>query len=303
MDEITYHAYLVFSIMVQAVPLQATGYLPLRNEDMPGTITIHEARDATSSVRTEITSVINEVADNTIMYNASVNSNQFATTVNTTAFSTLLIYFAQSSHSSHVETNTSSSTIADTKNEVTTLPTESATFQATVKDVKVTTSFTTSNMTVQPSRSVPLISSKVLFSVSANQFPAEPAHLKNSEVILTILFAIVLVLTILGFTLYILKTYRKWKEQYVHHPLCDTSSETVDRYTAPDDTLVISGGLYDAPRICNSNMMVYKDDELQNDSFLFNIQPQQLRLEFLPGEKENDFSSMYETFQIPPGGL
>lgn len=78
---------------------------------------------------------------------------------------------------------------------------------------------------------------------------------------------------------------------------------TVDRYTAPDDTLVISGGLYDAPRICNSNMMVYEDDEFQNDNFLFNTQPQQLRLEFLPGEKENDFSSMYETFQIPPGSL
>ncbi|KAH0618963.1 hypothetical protein JD844_018540 [Phrynosoma platyrhinos] len=75
-----------------------------------------------------------------------------------------------------------------------------------------------------------------------------------------------------------------------------------DRYTIPDDVLVISGGLYDAPRIYNQNM-VYEDDELQNDHLPFNAQPGHLRLKFLPGEKEQDLFSTYETFQIPPGDL
>ncbi|KAJ7331812.1 hypothetical protein JRQ81_013992, partial [Phrynocephalus forsythii] len=239
----------------------------------------------------------------TILYNASANSNQFATTtISSTTISTLLTYSEQSSRSPHLEINSSSGTISKTKNEVTTLHTESATFQATVEDTKVTNSATISAMVVWPSTSMPLKSRKALFSVSANQFPVERAHLKNSEVIQTFGFAMVLVLTILGFTLYILKTYRKRNDQYAHHLLCNTSSETVDRYTAPDDTLVISGGLYDAPRICNSNMMLY-EDELQNENFLFNVQPPQLRLEFLPREKENDFLSMYETFQIPPGDI
>ncbi|XP_042318006.1 uncharacterized protein LOC121927962 [Sceloporus undulatus] len=225
--------------------------------------------------------------------------------MNTSSVSTLLSYLSQSTHSPITETNSSSYITPETKKEVTTLPSESffskSISQATVDDLK-TTSAITSNLIAQVSTSVPLISSKLLLSVSSNQLPAGAGRLKKSEAILTISFSILLALTILGFTVYILNKYRKRRNQYAHHPLYDTSSETVDRYTIPDDVLVISGGLYDAPRIYNQNM-VYEDDELQNDYLPFSAQPGHLRLESLPEEKEQDFFPTYETFQIPPGDL
>ncbi|XP_062999851.1 uncharacterized protein LOC134410479 isoform X2 [Elgaria multicarinata webbii] len=306
MDKRTYHACLVISIIVQAVPLQAADFQPLRHEDMLSTMSTHEARTATT-IRTKMPTVSSkETANSTILHNASSNWNTFAITVNTTSFSPLLSDFAQSTHSRHTKAKSSSDITAETKTEVATFPTESflgnSTHQATVKDSKVTTSAITLKLTSQPSRSIPLISSKGLVSVSAIPFPEE-ADLKKSEVILTIGFAIVLALTILGFTVYILNKYKKLRNQYSHRPLYDASSEIVDRYATPDDTLVISGGLYDAPRLYNPNMTVYEDDELQNENLPFSTQRGQFRLEFLPGEQENDLSPTYETFQMPPGGL
>ncbi|XP_029428497.1 uncharacterized protein LOC115073808 isoform X3 [Rhinatrema bivittatum] len=78
-----------------------------------------------------------------------------------------------------------------------------------------------------------------------------------------------------------------------------TSQMSADRYSAPDDTLVISGGLYDAPRVYNPNMTVLEDEECQHDYISFGSRPGQFRLEFLPGEKEREpayESSSFETF-------
>lgn len=69
----------------------------------------------------------------------------------------------------------------------------------------------------------------------------------------------------------------------------------MDRYATPDDTLVISGGLYDAPRI-------YNDEELQTDHLPFSAPPGQFRLEFF-GEKEKGITLTSETPQVPPGSL
>ncbi|XP_033008929.1 uncharacterized protein LOC117048781 [Lacerta agilis] len=284
MDKRTY-VCLVVSIILKAVSLQTKDYIPAIN--------------ATS--RTErLTVSSTEAANITILQNGSASLSTFATTVNITNFPMPL----QSTHSPNTET---SAITAEAKTEMT-FPTESfstnSTHHATVEDFNVTTSATTLKPTVQPSRTAPLISSKGYLSVSAIQFPAEGAGLSNSDIILTIFFAIVLALTILGFIIYIFNKYRKRRDQFSHHPLYDASFETVDRYATPDDTLVISGGLYDAPRISNSNMTVYDDDELQIDQLPFSAQPGQYRLEFLPGEKEVNFSSTYEgTFQIPPGGI
>ncbi|XP_061487891.1 uncharacterized protein LOC133387338 [Rhineura floridana] len=300
MDKRTYHVCLVVSIIVQAVPLQVTDYLPLRNEDMPNKVTTHEARTAITS-RTGRPTISSKAGNFTILYNTSNSWNTFATTVKTTNFPTP----PQSTHSPHTEGSSPSDITAETQTEMT-ITTESffsnSTYQATVKDFKVTTPAIILKPTMQPSRTAPLIS-KVLLSVSAVQFPVEGARLNNSEAILTIGFSIVLALTILGFIVYIFTKYRKRRDQFSHHPLYDASSETVDRYATPDDTLVISGGLYDAPRIYNSSMTVYEDDELQTDQLPFSAQPGQFRLKFLPGEKEMDLSSSYETFQLPLGSL
>ncbi|XP_048354232.1 uncharacterized protein LOC125433613 isoform X2 [Sphaerodactylus townsendi] len=80
------------------------------------------------------------------------------------------------------------------------------------------------------------------------------------------------------------------------------SQLSVDRYATPDDTLVISGGLYDAPRMYNSSMTAHEDEELQAHPFPFSDQPGQFRLEFF-GEKGNSISLSYETLQVPPGSL
>ncbi|XP_053104240.1 uncharacterized protein LOC128324107 [Hemicordylus capensis] len=306
MDKRTYHAcfqFLVACIILQ--PLQAADDLPTRNEDFSTTMATPEARQTAISRNTGMSR--KEAGNSTILHTAGNNWNAtVAITVNVTSFSTLSPHFAQSTHSPHAKPNSPSAATAETKTGVTTLPTESSirnsTYQATTEESKVTTSAVTWNLTVPPFRTAPLLSSKALLAISASPFPGG-VRLNNSETILTAGFAIILALTILGFLVYILDKHRKQRNQYSHYPLYDGSSEIVDRYATPDDTLVISGGLYDAPRIYNPDMMVYEDDELQTDHLPFSAQLGQFRLEFLPDEKEKDTSSTYETFQIPPGDL
>uniref|UniRef100_A0A803TEM2 Uncharacterized protein n=1 Tax=Anolis carolinensis TaxID=28377 RepID=A0A803TEM2_ANOCA len=268
-------------------------------------MTTHEARHAATSEWTKMPTIATKEADNnTALNNTSTNWNIYTATANTTNVSSMLSYLSQSTRSPSTESNSSSDIIAETK-KVTTFPAESffsnSVYQSTVEDPKTTTSAITSNLIVQVSTSMPLISSKFLASVSSNQFQAGGGRLKNSEAILTISFAILLALTILGSTVYIFNKFRKRRDQYSHHPLYDTSSET-ERYTTQEDVLVISGGLYDAPRIYNPNMM-YEDDELSNDHLPFSAQPGQLKLEFLSGEKEQNIFPAYETFQKTPGDL
>ncbi|XP_068125780.1 uncharacterized protein [Hyperolius riggenbachi] len=118
--------------------------------------------------------------------------------------------------------------------------------------------------------------------------------MKYSEIILTSIFSTILVVVVLLILAYGFKKFLIRKLQYSHHPLRETSYES-DRYTPPDDTLVISGGLYDAPRIYNPNMTVLEEEEPQNDYASFNSRSGQFRLEFLPGDKDldpNDNSSL-----------
>ncbi|EMP29791.1 Mitochondrial glutamate carrier 1 [Chelonia mydas] len=75
---------------------------------------------------------------------------------------------------------------------------------------------------------------------------------------------------------------------------------SADIYTTPDDTLMISGGLYDAPRIYNPNMTVLEDDELQAEYLPFGSRPGKFRLEILSGENEKGLSPTFDRFQPPP---
>ncbi|KAJ1139395.1 hypothetical protein NDU88_005768 [Pleurodeles waltl] len=116
----------------------------------------------------------------------------------------------------------------------------------------------------------------------------ERAHLKNSEAILTIAFSIILGIVVLVILVYSLNKCKTRRSQYSHHPLHASSYESVDHYMAPEDTLVISGGLYDAPRVYNPTMTVFEDEESQHDYVSFASRPGQFRLEFLPGERETE---------------
>ncbi|XP_078500276.1 uncharacterized protein LOC144755342 [Lissotriton helveticus] len=114
----------------------------------------------------------------------------------------------------------------------------------------------------------------------------ESVHLKHSEAILTIAFSIILGIVVLVILVYSLNKCKTRRSQYSHHPLHASSYESVDHYMAPEDTLVISGGLYDAPRVYNPTMTVLEDEESQHDYVSFASRPGQFRLEFLPGERE-----------------
>ncbi|XP_069797541.1 uncharacterized protein [Narcine bancroftii] len=67
----------------------------------------------------------------------------------------------------------------------------------------------------------------------------------------------------------------------------------------PNDTLVISGGLYDETRVYNPNMTILEeDDELHVDYPAFTSKYSQFKLEFLPEERETTGqASSFTTFQ------
>ncbi|MEE6516259.1 hypothetical protein FKM82_025547 [Ascaphus truei] len=114
------------------------------------------------------------------------------------------------------------------------------------------------------------------------------SKLKDSEAVLTSIFGTILGIAVLGIIAFSFNKYRKRRSQYSHHPLRENSYESADRYSAPDDTLVISGGLYDAPRVYNPNMTVLEEEDTPHDYVSFSSRPGQFRLEFLPGDKEMD---------------
>ncbi|XP_040279878.1 uncharacterized protein LOC120995001 [Bufo bufo] len=111
--------------------------------------------------------------------------------------------------------------------------------------------------------------------------------MKYSETVLTSIFSTILVVVLLTILAFCFNKYRKGRSQYSHHPLRENVYES-EGYSPPDDTLVISGGLYDAPRIYNPNMTVLEEDESQHDYVSFSGRPGQFRLEFLPGDKDMD---------------
>ncbi|KAG9464462.1 uncharacterized protein [Eleutherodactylus coqui] len=109
--------------------------------------------------------------------------------------------------------------------------------------------------------------------------------IKYSEVVLTSIFSTILVVVLLAMLAFCFIKYRKRRSQYCHRPLCENVYEA-EVYSPPDDTLVISGGLYDAPRIYNPNMTVLEEEDPQPDYVSFSSRPGQFRLEFLPGDKD-----------------
>lgn len=111
--------------------------------------------------------------------------------------------------------------------------------------------------------------------------------MKYSETVLTSIFSTILVVVLLTILAFCFNKYRKRRSQYSHHPLHENVYEP-EAYSPPDDTLVISGGLYDAPRIYNPNMTVLEEDDSQHDYTSFSGRPGQFRLEFLPGDKDMD---------------
>ncbi|XP_043932381.1 uncharacterized protein LOC122806215 isoform X2 [Protopterus annectens] len=121
--------------------------------------------------------------------------------------------------------------------------------------------------------------------------------LNNSEIILTIVFSIVLGVAVLVLIMYSVNKCKKRREQYSHHRLETIPyDDTADTYSVPDDTLVISGGLYDVPRVYNPTVSTLEDDNVL-DYLHFTSRPGNFRLEFLPEETEKEPSYMRTNFE------
>ncbi|XP_018580811.1 uncharacterized protein LOC108918206 isoform X3 [Scleropages formosus] len=128
-----------------------------------------------------------------------------------------------------------------------------------------------------------------------------PSGMSYSEKSMTIFFSVLLGIVVLVILMYIIKRCKR-KTQYSHRPLCNSSEETVDRFVAADDTLVISGGLYDGPCIYNPTInTLNEEEEFHNDQPPFAPRPTHFRLEFLNEDQESkslDYkTSKLETFQ------
>ncbi|XP_042614797.1 uncharacterized protein LOC109091210 isoform X2 [Cyprinus carpio] len=122
--------------------------------------------------------------------------------------------------------------------------------------------------------------------------------LNHSEKSLTILFSIlfgVIVLVILGHLVYKFVRSKERSIQYTHRRL--HNEDAGEPFAVPDDTLVISGGLYDGPQIYNPTMTV-QNEEFQLDATGFASRPTQFRLEFLRENQEraDPDTSTFQTF-------
>nr|XP_055069072.1 sialomucin core protein 24-like [Misgurnus anguillicaudatus] len=171
----------------------------------------------------------------------------------------------QSRTSAPITTRNISSTVVTTR--------KSTTYSST-KGTTVTTSKTspTTKPTEKTSTTVTLGNSTIL----------PGASLSGSETSLTILFSIVLGMIILMILVYFAHKFRRRKQarvQYTHRRL--QNEDTGEQFIAPDDTLVISGGLYDGPQIYNPTMTVQSEEDYQTDTSGFAYRPSQFRLEFL----------------------
>ncbi|XP_059509466.1 sialomucin core protein 24-like isoform X1 [Stegostoma tigrinum] len=139
-----------------------------------------------------------------------------------------------------------------------------------------------------------------LYSIITTRTSGTIMHLKKQEIILTICLSTILGVVILTIVMYNVTKCKRRRAQYSHRPLCATSNEESGRsYNIPDDTLVISGGLYDESRVYNPNMTVLEeDDEFHGDYPAVTSKYSQFRLEFLPEEREvTGQGSSFNTFQ------
>ncbi|XP_038676192.1 sialomucin core protein 24-like [Scyliorhinus canicula] len=139
-----------------------------------------------------------------------------------------------------------------------------------------------------------------LYSILTTGTSGTRLHLRKQEIILTICLSTILGVVILTIIMYNVTKCKRRRAQYSHRPLYASSyEEPGGSYNIPDDTLVISGGLYDESRVYNPNMTILEeDDELHSEYPAFSSKYNQFRLELVPEEREvTSQGSSFGTFQ------
>ncbi|XP_043098903.1 sialomucin core protein 24-like isoform X2 [Puntigrus tetrazona] len=185
-----------------------------------------------------------------------------------------------------------------TANAQTTLSATSSTFNINSTAVTSADNSTRSTDGNATSSTSAMFTSNVATQNSSTSFnESQDGGLNNSEKSLTILFSIllgVIILVILGHFVYKFGRNKERSVQYTHRRL--QNEDTGEPFAMPDDTLVISGGLYDGPQIYNPTMTV-QNEEFQTDTSGFASRPTQFRLEFLREDQDRALDHETSTFQ------
>ncbi|KAA0712704.1 hypothetical protein E1301_Tti004861 [Triplophysa tibetana] len=212
--------------------------------------------------------------------NATVSGSTVKPNETTTTTTTTQIYNTTSTSSPTTTVNVSTTAITSGNNtpySSTTVLTTSTTSLVTKPTEKTSTNVTQNNSTDINKSSV---------------------GLSSSEKSLTVLFSALLGLIVLIVLVYFMHKYRKRNQtrvQYTHRRL--QNEDTGEQYPGADDTLVISGGLYDGPQIYNPTMTVQNEEDFQADAAGFGYASSQFRLEFLKEEQQRDPDRDASTFQ------
>ncbi|XP_076870314.1 uncharacterized protein LOC143521393 isoform X2 [Brachyhypopomus gauderio] len=122
--------------------------------------------------------------------------------------------------------------------------------------------------------------------------------LNHSEKSMTILFSMVLgviVLIVLAQFVYKVIRSKQRSVQYSHRPLYN--DDAGDQSGVPDDTLVISGGLYDGPQIYNPTVTTLNDE----DQPTFSYTPTQFCLELLHDDQQADHEQQATASELQHG--
>lgn len=190
--------------------------------------------------------------------------------------------------------------------------TASAEHPTTTENDKVTSSTTTTtNLTAVASTNstekATLLSTKPVTETTAITYTVpnsthsvidSQAGLNRSEQSLTIFFSVLLCLIVLVTLVHFVYKFSRSKErsiQYTHRRL--QNDDTGEPFAVADDTMVISGGLYDGPQIYNPTMTVQNEEEFQTDAYGFASRPTQFRLEFLREDQDKALDHETSTFQ------
>ncbi|XP_041808214.1 sialomucin core protein 24-like isoform X2 [Chelmon rostratus] len=222
----------------------------MRNSDSNLTLT-HTPAAVTPSNSTGQVTVISNLTDNTTPFTSTTKDNE--TTTAATVGST-----------NHLQTS-QSTTIMSTSLTTTTPGTHTPTFTAMTTPAMqttvgyISTSGTTVITSANSSHTVNTASDSVGSTTQVS------LRLNISEKNMTILFSVVLGVFAVALVAFMFHKC-KHKIQYLHQPLDNT--DDTDAYRADDDTLVISGGLYEGHPIYDNVPSVSTDQS-------------QFRLEFL----------------------
>ncbi|XP_067316429.1 sialomucin core protein 24-like isoform X2 [Pseudorasbora parva] len=190
-----------------------------------------------------------------------------------------------------------------TKSAQTTQTATSSTININSTTVTSTVNSTHSNNETTTLSTTPLTKTTAIPSTAVTQnttFSNESigGGMNNSEKSMTILFSILLGVIVMVILVNFAYKYGRSKErsiQYTHRRL--QNEDTGESFAVSDDTLVISGGLYDGPQIYNPTMTVQNEEEFQTNTPGFASRPTQFRLEFLGEDQDRAFDNETSTFQ------